>query len=219
MWAKVPGGDEELFSNEEFDRLQSVRTVLTEYYPHAKEAILALEVLSRKRSERAVYELRDTLDHISIALRSETSPADAKRHLAECHTHLRRAAIEPYEWMAEKKFLEIESLSVKGKWVYRFLCIRKPDGYEMVDDLGGIAKEIIAGRNSKGASESLTHMREAVRLADASLKRLRPKEFSERLYGLGLAAIFTVVGVVLTLLAEAAVHWIAHLFAAHSSPI
>src|SRR6266436_5232631 len=103
MWTNSPN-QEPIFSNEEFDRLAAAKEVLTEYYPHAKEAILSLEVYSRKRSQRAVYELRDTLDHLSIALASSTSPAEARRHLAECHTHLRRAAIEPYEWLAERKF-------------------------------------------------------------------------------------------------------------------
>ena len=206
MWTEKPGNDGELFTNDEFDRIGSAKTVLTEYYPYAKEAILALEVLSRKRSERAVYELRDTLDHIAIALRNETSPADARRHFAECHTHLRRAAIEPYEWLAEKKFLEIESISIKGKWIYRMLFIRKPYGHEMIEELGIIAKEIIAGRNSKGTMESLSHMREACRIADDTLKKLRPKEFSERLFSVVLSVIFLVAGIVLTISAEELVH-------------
>ena len=74
MWLDSPVSDE-LCSNEEFDRCAEVRKILSEDYPRAKEAILKLEVYLGKRSERAVYELRDTFDHIATALNAATPPS------------------------------------------------------------------------------------------------------------------------------------------------
>jgi len=195
MWSE--GCPDEIFSNDEFDRKAEALRVLTEYYPHAKEAILMLEVFSGKRSTRAVYELRDTLDHISIALNSSTKPSEARRHFAECFTHLRRAAIEPYEWLAERKFLKIEKIVVKGKFIYKLLWLEPPTGPDMVADLKEIGEKIIAGRIAKGTKESLKHMQEANEKAEALLTRLRPKEINDRIFNIVLSTVFLILGIVL----------------------
>jgi len=201
MWTDA-GENDSLFSNDEFDRLAEAKEVLTKHYPYAKEAILSLEVYSKKRSQRAVYELRDTLDHISIALTETTSAAEARRHFAECHTHLRRAAIEPFEWLAEHKFLEIERLAVRGRWIYRLVLLRPPDGYEVVKELEKIAGQIVKGRTAKGTAPSVKMMREACEMASVCLERLKPLEFHNRVFHVALAVIFTLLGIPLTLLAE-----------------
>ena len=201
MWIDTDDGGG-IFSDDEFDRLKAAAEVLTEYYPHAKEAILSLEVYSKKRSQRAVYELRDTLDHLSIALLDSTTPAEARRHIAECHTHLRRAAIEPFEWLAERQFLEIESLAVRGRWVYWLLLLRPPEAYEVISDLGEIASKIVKGRVAKGTSQSVQLMREACQSATECLQRLRPQEFHERLFHVVLATFFMILGIPLTLIGE-----------------
>lgn len=49
--------------------INSIVKILTEQYmPYVKEAILWLEVYSGERSKRSIYELRDALDHIAIAV-------------------------------------------------------------------------------------------------------------------------------------------------------
>lgn len=201
MWTDA-GDDDPVFSNEEFDRLAAVSEVLTEYYPHAKRAILSLEVYSKKRSQRAVYELRDTLDHISIALSADTSNAEARRHIAECHTHLRRAAIEPFEWLAERKFLEIERLGVRGRWIYRLVMLHPPEGHDVISELGNIAAKIVEGRVAKGTSASVQLMREACEMATECLAKLKPKEFHERLFHVLLCIIGVAIGVPVTIFGE-----------------
>jgi len=201
MWTDA-GEDDPVFSNDEFDRLAAVAEVLTEYYPHAKQAILSLEVYSKKRSQRAVYELRDTLDHISIALAKTTSPAEARRHIAECHTHLRRAAIEPFEWLAEHKFLEIERLAVRGRWIYKILLMQPPEGYEVVSELEKIAGKIVEGRVAKGTAASVQLMREACKMATECLEKLKPKQFHERLFHVALCVGGVVLGIPITILLE-----------------
>lgn len=194
MWTNSADGEGELFSNEEFDRMAAAREVLTNHYPHAKVAILSLEVMAKKRSERAVYELRDTLDHISIALNSDTSPSEARRHFAECHTHLRRSAVEPYEWMAEKKFLEIEKLAIKGRLLYRLTLLKPPDSSSMIEELRTIAELITKGRVTKGTAQSVEIMRKACTLATETLDKCKPKEFHDRIYHFILGALFLVLG-------------------------
>jgi len=187
MWSK--NCPDEIFSDEEFDRQAEALRVLTEYYPHAKRAIIMLEIYSKKRSTRAVYELRDTFDHVSIALSEETPPAEARRHFAECFTHLRRAAVEPYEWLAERRFLEIEKILVKGKWLYWLLFLTPPAGTTFASDLRDIATLIIDGRNSKGTKESLTHMQQAVEKSTELLDQLKPREINDRIYAIVLLVI------------------------------
>jgi len=202
MWSNE-GQADAVFPNEEFDRQAEVVRVLSEYYPHAKEAILSLEVFSKKRSQRAVYELRDTLDHLSISVLDATSPSEARRHLAECQTHLRRAAVEPFEWLAEHKFLEIERVAVRGRWIYRLVLLRPPESYEVVNELGKIASKIVKGRVAKGTSASVQLMREACEMGTECLEKLKPKEFHERVFNVLIGAVFLILGVPLTFAAEA----------------
>jgi hypothetical protein len=202
------GIPDRIFSNVEFDRRAEVDHILTHHYPQAKEAILMLEIYSGKRSTRAVYELRDTLDHLSVALDLRTSPADARRHIAECHTHLRRAAVEPYEWLAERQFLKIEKIVTKGKWLYRILFLEAPSGSDLMVELREIGMLIREGRIAKGSGESLKHMKEASLKADDLLDRLKPKQLNDRFFDLVLATVTLVLGAILGVVAtELYHHW------------
>ena len=197
MWIEPNEPDDLVFSNDEFDRHAAVHRILTEDYPHAKRAIYTLEVFVRQRSRRSIYELRDTLDHLSIALLPETTPSEARRHLAECHTHLRRAAIEPFEYVAEKKVLQIEQIGIRGKWLHKFLMVRSEislDGNDLVEGVKAISQEIVEGRICKATSKSLGHMHNAVEMADALLEKIKPKQFYDRLYGFCLCLFGTVLG-------------------------
>ncbi|PYJ80057.1 MAG: hypothetical protein DME22_24540 [Verrucomicrobia bacterium] len=202
MWIDAPPGGQ-IDDNSEFDRLAEVRAILTDDYPHAKRAIYTLEVFSRKRSRRAVYELRDTLDHLSIALNANTSPAEARRHMHECKTHLRRAAVEPFEWLAERKTLQIEKMAVRGRWLYALLCLQKPDlkpeGTDLIIELKAIAQKIVEGRITKATAASVKHMEDALRMADALMEKLKPKQFYDRLYSLLLFLAGTIFALLLRL--------------------
>jgi hypothetical protein len=177
--------DDDLISNEEFDRSAAASKILTEDYPLAKNSIYTIEVFMRQKSRRAVYELRDMVDHVSIALANTTTPREARFHLAEAKTHLRRAAIEPYEWMAEKKVLQIEKIAIKGRWLHKFLMVRSEialDGNDLVDGLREISQLIIDGRVCKATSKSLEYMSEALTKADALLIKVNPKQFHDRVF-------------------------------------
>jgi hypothetical protein len=203
LWSKEIANA--LFPNDEFDRKAETIKILTEYYPHAKQAILMLEVYSKTRSKRAVYELRDTFDHISIALNdAEVPPAEARRHFAECFTHLRRAAIEPYEWLAERKFLEIERILVNGYWLYKLLGLAPPSATNLMEDLKKIANTIVEGRVAKGTQDCLDLMKSANEQAEDLLSKLRPKDFNDRIFHILLGLVMVAGGF---LLDRAWIHW------------
>ena len=199
MWIK--DCPDTVFSNEEFDRKSEVDLILTEFYPQAKEAILMLEIYSGKRSTRAIYELRDTLDHLSVALNINTKPSEARRHFAECRTHLRRSAVEPYEWLAERQFLKIAKIVVKGRWFYKILWLEPPRGADLMVDLKDLGKTIKKGRMAKGSDESLAFMREANEKADALLAKIKPKEINDRMFDIALSTISLFLGAVLGVVA------------------
>ncbi len=187
----------DLVSDSEFDRSLEVSKILTEDYPKAKAAILKLEVYTGKRSERAVYELRDTFDHIASALNPETTPAAARGHLLECRTHLRRAMVEPIEYLAEAILIEIEAL-MKKKWRLDLLCLPFPDRHALDAQMRPIADAIVEGRRTKGSEESLTHMDRALELAtalrDDLLKKAKPDKWHDRMFALRTLAVGVVVG-------------------------
>ena len=56
-----------------------VLRLIRDEYPLAKQAVIELEVFSGSRSKKAVYELRDFLDHLSEML-SETDQHKIQEH-------------------------------------------------------------------------------------------------------------------------------------------
>ncbi|MBM3334367.1 hypothetical protein FJY63_06875 [Candidatus Sumerlaeota bacterium] len=62
----------------------------------------------RRRSRKAVYELRDFLDHLARVFSPEVAPEEAEKHVHEMRTHLRRCAVEPLEYQAEKNFVRVD---------------------------------------------------------------------------------------------------------------
>jgi hypothetical protein len=197
-WIKPAGAD--FIENTEFDRIAAVQQILLVDYPLAKTSIYTLEVFIKTKSRRAVYEVRDMVDHLAIALAGETTPREARLHLAEAKTHLRRAAIEPYEWMAEKKVLQIEKIAIKGRWLHKFLLVRSEialDGNDLIDGLKKISQTIIDGRVCKATEKSLDHMKEALRLADELLKKTNPKQFNDRVFSMCLCLVGIFVGLIL----------------------
>ncbi len=195
MFSKQEEGG--LFSDGKFDCPREIAEILVNDYPHAQRAIISLEVLAKTRSRRAVYELRDSLTHLAIAARPGLSNAEARRHLSECRTHFRRAAVEPFEYVAETQFLKIEKIAVRCNWVYTILCLPKPDGIQIIKELREIHDEIIAGRLGKATGESVQHMEKAARMATDLFDRIKPKQFYDRLYSVALLVVGAVGGQVL----------------------
>ncbi|MFZ0244293.1 hypothetical protein [Candidatus Binatus sp.] len=87
----------------------AVLQLLRDDYPKAREAVIELEVYSRTRSKKAVYEMRDFLDHLHRML-METDPEKVRGHIFEARTHIRRCVVEPMEYLAEKQFVKADRL-------------------------------------------------------------------------------------------------------------
>lgn len=75
-----------------------------EKYMLSKESILYLEVVSGSKSKRAIYELRDMLDHFMMLLAKDISEEKAAAHIVAIEEHLKRTALVPLEWIALVKF-------------------------------------------------------------------------------------------------------------------
>jgi hypothetical protein len=93
--------------------------LLREDYPLAKKAIIELEVFTNSRSKKAVYEIRDFTDHVSEVFADNQSADEAKKHLDEAKTHLRRCIVEPMEYQAERQWLKVHRY-------YRFALFQIP---------------------------------------------------------------------------------------------
>lgn len=198
MWKDQPSRPE-LFSDQEFDRLSYMVSILTEDVPVAKRAILQLETRSKKRSERAIFEMRDALDHLSSGLQDGTSHADARRHFSECLVHMRRAIVEPLEWCAERKLLDLETIVMGKGFLNRILGIEEDcqmKGTDFLENMKEIADEIVKGRLSKSTSLCCDHMHMACKLTDGALGEMRPKQKNARVFSV---AVF-IIGVILSTL-------------------
>ena len=90
--------------------------LLREEYPVAKKAVIMLEVFRRTRSKKAVYELRDFLDHLSAAFLKDDE-GQIQGHLREATTHLRRSTVEPLEYLAEKQYVRTYRAYRYGRWM------------------------------------------------------------------------------------------------------
>ena len=71
------------------DIRQEALEILRVDYPQVKEGMCRLEVFMRAKSEKAVYELRDFLDHLAGLFREDVTLEEATKHIHECRTHLR----------------------------------------------------------------------------------------------------------------------------------
>lgn len=155
------------FSTSVDDEVVRCRTeaidILRDDYPGVKDGLLSLEVFMRRKSRKAVYELRDFLAHFAKIFEDEISPADARHNLSECRTHLRRCAVEPLEYKAEKGFVRLDRLSRWFGWVvWRAPQTKKDFHRTMVE----IKKLIAAGRHVKAEGRAADSFRNAFELVE-----------------------------------------------------
>ena len=150
--------------------------ILRSQYPRVKRAMLRLEVFRRQRSRKAVYELRDFLDHLAALFQDDISVDSAETHVKECRTHLRRCSVEPLEYIAEKQFVQLDRYVrwfAKIPYVIRHNPVAKPEFFAKMQEV----KELIAqGRDVKTEGRAAELMDKAFCLAWISHKsRLRMK--------------------------------------------
>ena len=155
--------------------------ILREDYPRAKESMCRLEVFMRTKSKKAVYELRDFLDHLAAIFYSDDIPPDeAEKHVHECRTHLRRCSVEPLEYMAEKGFVELDEAAQRIQR-YPFLLsdnpFIKPNFLHRMRD----AKACIAkGRVVKTDGEACQWMDKAFWIVEELKAEVEPTKALER---------------------------------------
>ncbi|MDP2922734.1 MAG: hypothetical protein Q8O30_03310 [Candidatus Omnitrophota bacterium] len=164
-----------------------------QYIPYVKEAIIWLEVYSRERSQRAIYELKDALDHIAIASQSTTSPEEALKSLNAVEEHFRRAAVEPIEWIALEELMKLLKIKQRGLWWWKLFLLKPLDSKEFDEKIFKGQALIVKGRHFKGISiaNAYDSFKEAYTIFHELLKEIRPAELNGRIFAIvfGLACL------------------------------
>lgn len=173
--------------------INRIITLLTEQYvPYVKEAVLWLEVYTGEKSKRAVYELRDALDHIAIAVQSGVSEEKAIQSLNAAEEHFRRAVVEPAEWMTLEELRKLLKIRNRGFWWWKFFFLRPPDSKEFNEKIYRAQELIAQGRFYKGISlkDSYENFKKAYLLLHQLLDESKPAELHSRIF----AVILMVIG-------------------------
>ena len=156
-------------------REEAIR-ILREDYPKIKRGLYQLEVFMRRKSKKAVYELRDYLDHLASLFRDDISECDAEKDVNECRTHLRRCVVEPLEYVAERRFIKLDFYV---RWFARIPFIRnnpvvKP---EFLQGMHEIKSLIAEGRAVKTEGKACEFMSVAFAKATDLLAQVHPISF------------------------------------------
>ena len=161
-------------------------TILREDYPAVKDGVLALEVFMRRKSRKAVYELREFLSQLAKIFEYGISSTDAEHNVSECRTHLRRCIVEPLEYKAEKGFVRLHRISFWFGWViWRAPQAHKDFHHNMVK-----IKHLIAeGRQVKTEGKAAVLFREAFELVEDLKAEVGPLWFVTRAI-IGLIVVF-----------------------------
>jgi len=146
-------------------------------YPRVKEGVYRLEVFMQTKSKKAVYELRDFLDHLSSLFREDITAEEAKKHLYECRTHLRRCSVEPLEYMAEKRFVQLDRYArwyARVPFPFRENPLSKPEFFQRMKE----AKRLIAeGRTVKTEGQACERMDKAFEIVTDLLEQVKPSRY------------------------------------------
>ncbi len=173
-------------------RREALEILRTEY-PKVKAGVLRLEVFMQTRSKKAVYELRDFLDHFALLFQDDVTIDDAIKHVRECRTHLRRCAVEPLEYMAEKRFVKLDRYArwcarVPFVFGFRGNPVSKPEFFQKMKEA---KQHIINGRIVKTEGHACEHMEMAFEIVTDLLEQISPWRYL-------CQGIFLAVGVAIT---------------------
>ena len=125
--------------------------ILRKDYPKVKDGVLSLEVFMRRKSRKAVYELRDFMAHFAKIFEDGISEDDAEHNFSECRTHLRRCVVEPLEYKAEKGFVRLDRLTRYFGWVIWRAPQAKKDFHKNMFE---VKKLIASGRHVKAEGDA-----------------------------------------------------------------
>lgn len=164
--------------------------ILQEDYPKIKEGMYRLEVFMRRKSRKAVYELRDFLDHLASIFREDITLETAQAHICECRTHLRRCAVEPLEYMAERRFVKLDFYATCFS---RMPFIKnnpttKPEFFQGMKEIKNLIAE---GRASKTEGKACEMMDKAFGITTDLLSQVHPVSFV-------IQGLFWITGVFIT---------------------
>ena len=152
-------------------------SILRDDYPKIKAGIFRLEVFMQAKSKKAVYELRDFLDHLAALFREDVTVEDAGKHIYECRTHLRRCAVEPLEYMAEKRFVKLDYYArwcARIPFAFRDDPLSKPEFFQRMKE----AKALIAeGRCVKTEGRACELMDKAFEIVTDLLEQVKPSKY------------------------------------------
>lgn len=159
--------------------LQEVReraiALVRQDYANAEKAIIRLEVFTRSRSKKAVYQLRDFLNHLHHIFTTDDA-AKAQRHLVEAETHLRRATLEPIEYLAEKHFVMIDE--GLDQWIFKIPFRGNP---RMRSDFSRkmfeAREHIFRGRTQKMQHEAYVDFEKAFEISTELLAEVHPLQW------------------------------------------
>jgi len=189
------------------DNIEDIRCealeILRVDYPKIKHGIYRLEVFMQTKSRKAVYELRDFLDHLAALFQEDITVEAAKKHIYECRTHLRRCAVEPLEYLAERRFVKLDRYArwcARIPFAFRDNPLSKPEFFQRMKE----AKEFIAeGRCVKTEGEACELMDKAFEIVTDLLEQVKPIKYF-------LQGVLWVVGIFVAGLLEADPnHWTA----------
>lgn len=151
--------------------------ILRDDYPRIKAGVFRIEVFMQTKSKKAVYELRDFLDHFAALFQEDITVEKANAHIHECRTHLRRCAVEPLEYMAEKRFVKLDRYArwfSRIPFAFRDNPLAKPEFFQRMKE----AKTLIAdGRNVKTEGKACELMEEAFEIVTDLLEQVRPSKY------------------------------------------
>lgn len=177
--------------------IERLITILREQYiPYVKDAILWLEVHTGEKSKRAVYELRDALDHIAIAVQEDISEDDAVRSLNAVEEHFRRAAVEPAEWIALEELRKLLRIKQRGFWWWRLFLLKTPNLKDFDEKIFEGQEFVAQGRHFKGISlaDAYKNFKEAYLVFHRLLDKVQPAELYSRIFAAILAVLFFALG-------------------------
>lgn len=168
-----------------------------EYIAYTKEAILWLEVHTGEKSKRSIYELKDALDHLAVALEPDVPDETADKYLNAASEHLRRAAVEPAEWLALEELQKLLKIRRKGFWWWRIFLLKPPTSKEFDKRISEGQDLIAKGRHFKALSleKSYNNLKTAYITFRKLSNEMQPAELYSRIFALLLALVFFVLGV------------------------
>ena len=178
------------------DARREVLEILQVDYPKVKEGVYRLEVFMQRKSRKAVYELRDFLDHLAALSREDITVEEAKKHRYECRTHLRRCSVEPLEYQAEKSFVRLDRYA---RWYARIPLpfrdnpLSKPAFFQKMKEA---KNHIVQGRLVKTEGQACEHMDKAFEIVMDLLEQVRPGRY--RIQGILVGIGVFIAGVLAT---------------------